>query len=195
MSLELSKHNQVTGHREQMQNESFRRQKSDLSRRCVGAQARVAALEVSVFSRSFFVILFLPLPAGQAQAHSHHAPHARTDGQLSRAVKAIAFSCLRRPFKVILPESSRWMDAKEFVARRRICNMYTRRLCTALERWNRARRFSDRCGWRAFRRRTKRSMSRNQRTFKTLAWAGSSMVYASFQRVSGTLIPHQPRLA
>eukprot|EP00904_Undaria_pinnatifida_P009250 jgi/Undpi1/5455/HiC_scaffold_2.g00734.m1 len=45
MSLELSKQNQVTGHREQVQNESFRRQKSDLSRRCVGAEARVAVLE------------------------------------------------------------------------------------------------------------------------------------------------------
>lgn len=54
MSLDLSKQNQVTGHREQMQNESFRRQKSELSRRCVGAEARVAALEVSIFSGSIF---------------------------------------------------------------------------------------------------------------------------------------------
>ena len=46
MSLELSKFNQVAGHRDQVLNESFRRQKSELSKRSAGAEARVFALEV-----------------------------------------------------------------------------------------------------------------------------------------------------
>lgn len=48
MSLELSKHNQVAGHRDQALNESFRRQKSDLSRRTAEAEARVTALKVDI---------------------------------------------------------------------------------------------------------------------------------------------------
>lgn len=45
MSLEIQRLNNVGGHRESVMNESFRREKSDLSRRSAGAEARVAALE------------------------------------------------------------------------------------------------------------------------------------------------------
>ncbi len=45
MSLELQRLNNVTGHRHSLLNDSFRREKSDLSRRSAGAEARVSALE------------------------------------------------------------------------------------------------------------------------------------------------------
>ncbi|CAM9404192.1 unnamed protein product, partial [Hapterophycus canaliculatus] len=45
MSLELQRRENVSGHRESVLNESFRRENSDLSRRSAGAEARVAALE------------------------------------------------------------------------------------------------------------------------------------------------------
>lgn len=45
MSLELQRLNNVSGHRDSVLNGSFRREKSDLSRRSAGAEARVAALE------------------------------------------------------------------------------------------------------------------------------------------------------
>ena len=45
MSLELQRLNNVSGHRDSVLNESFRREKSDLSRRSAGAEARVAVLE------------------------------------------------------------------------------------------------------------------------------------------------------
>lgn len=45
MSLEIQRLNNVGGHRESVMNESFQREKSDLSRRSAGAEARVAALE------------------------------------------------------------------------------------------------------------------------------------------------------
>lgn len=47
MSLELNKKHQVAGHRDQLLNDSFRRERSDLSRRSAVAEARVVALEVS----------------------------------------------------------------------------------------------------------------------------------------------------
>lgn len=48
MSLELQRLKSVGGHRESVLNESFRREKSDLSRRSAGAEARVAALEEDI---------------------------------------------------------------------------------------------------------------------------------------------------
>ncbi|CAM9374864.1 unnamed protein product [Scytosiphon promiscuus] len=45
MSLELQRRDNVSGHRESVLNESFRRERSDLSRRSLGAEARAAALE------------------------------------------------------------------------------------------------------------------------------------------------------
>ncbi|CAM9146579.1 unnamed protein product [Ectocarpus fasciculatus] len=45
MSLELQRRDNVGGHRESMLNESFRRERSDLSKRSAGAEARAAALE------------------------------------------------------------------------------------------------------------------------------------------------------
>lgn len=49
MSMELSKHNLVAGHRDQVLNNSFRRERSDLHRRSEGAEARVRKLEVRVY--------------------------------------------------------------------------------------------------------------------------------------------------
>lgn len=46
MSLELNKKHQVAGHRNQLSNDSFRRERSDLCRRSAVAEARVVALEV-----------------------------------------------------------------------------------------------------------------------------------------------------
>ena len=46
MSLELSKHSQVSGHRDQIMHESFTRQKRELSRRCEDAENRATELEV-----------------------------------------------------------------------------------------------------------------------------------------------------
>lgn len=45
MSLELQRRDNVNGHRESVVNESLRREKSDLTRRSAGAEARVAALK------------------------------------------------------------------------------------------------------------------------------------------------------
>ncbi|CAM9145127.1 unnamed protein product [Ectocarpus sp. 4 AP-2014] len=45
MSLELQRRDNVGGHRESVLNESFRRERSDLSKRSAGAEARAAALE------------------------------------------------------------------------------------------------------------------------------------------------------
>lgn len=49
LSLELTKQNQVAEHRENVRNDSLRRQKSDLSRRSSGAEDRVKTLEVNMF--------------------------------------------------------------------------------------------------------------------------------------------------
>lgn len=52
LTLALSKQHQVAGHRDQVLNDSFRRQRVDLSKRSAEAEARVAELQVSPVCRT-----------------------------------------------------------------------------------------------------------------------------------------------